>query len=82
VGSSCTAITSSGSWANMIAVEGKRLDVVYVGYGISEPDYGWDDLGGLDLEGKAVLFLTGAPTEMENRCCLRRFTSAMYSSDR
>jgi len=47
---------------NMIAVEGKRLDVVYVGYGISEPDYGWDDLGGLDLEGKAVLFLTGAPT--------------------
>ena len=47
---------------NVIAVEGKRLDVVYVGYGISEPDCGWDDLDQVDLEGKAVLFLAGAPT--------------------
>lgn len=47
---------------NMIASEGRRLEVVYAGYGISEPDYGWDDLKGVDLEGKAVLFMAGAPT--------------------
>ncbi len=35
---------------------------VFVGYGISEPDAGWDDLEGLDLEGKVVIVLEGAPT--------------------
>jgi hypothetical protein len=35
---------------------------VFVGFGISEPDAGWDDLNGLDLEGKVVIVLHGAPT--------------------
>jgi len=36
--------------------------LAFVGYGISEPDAGWDDLDGLDLEGKVVIVLRGAPT--------------------
>jgi hypothetical protein len=37
------------------------MEVVFVGYGISEPDYGWDDLKDLDIEGKMVILMTGAP---------------------
>jgi hypothetical protein len=35
--------------------------VVFVGYGISEPSIGFDELKGLDLKGKVVLVLTDAP---------------------
>ncbi|HMK73594.1 MAG TPA: M20/M25/M40 family metallo-hydrolase, partial [Myxococcaceae bacterium] len=35
--------------------------LVYVGHGIIAPEYGWDDLAGVDLEGKLVLALNGAP---------------------
>jgi Peptidase family M28 len=35
--------------------------VVFVGYGISEPAAGFDELKGLDLKGKIVLVLTEAP---------------------
>ena len=39
------------------------LQVVFAGFGISEPDHGWDDLEGLDLAGKAVIILAGQPSE-------------------
>jgi hypothetical protein len=35
--------------------------VVFVGYGISEPSVGFDELKGLDLKGKIVLVLSDAP---------------------
>ena len=35
--------------------------MVYVGYGIVAPEYRWDDLAGVDLKGKVVLVLAGAP---------------------
>ena len=35
--------------------------VVFAGYGISEEGVGYDDLKGLDVEGKIVLILAGAP---------------------
>ncbi len=35
--------------------------IVFVGYGIHAPDLGHDDLEGLDVEGKIVLVLSGAP---------------------
>jgi len=37
------------------------LEVVCVGYGISEPDHDWDDFEGLDVAGKAVVMLAGSP---------------------
>jgi hypothetical protein len=39
---------STGTWSG---------DVVFVGYGISAPDRGWDDYGDEELEGKIVVML-------------------------
>ncbi len=36
-------------------------DVVFVGYGIVAPDYGWDDYKDVDLRGKTLLMLIGDP---------------------
>ena len=35
--------------------------LVFAGYGIVAPEYGWDDYGDLDLRGKTVLVLGGDP---------------------
>jgi Zn-dependent M28 family amino/carboxypeptidase len=35
--------------------------MVFVGYGIVAPEYGWDDYKGLDVKGKAVVLLDGDP---------------------
>ncbi len=36
-------------------------NVVFVGYGVVAPDYGWDDYKGLDVRGKTLLMLIGDP---------------------
>lgn len=36
-------------------------DVVYVGYGITAPEYNWDDYKGVDLHGKVLLVLVNEP---------------------
>jgi Zn-dependent M28 family amino/carboxypeptidase len=36
-------------------------EVVFVGYGIVAPEYGWDDYAGLDLRGKTALILVNDP---------------------
>jgi hypothetical protein len=41
--------------------EGRHMEPVYVGYGISEPDFGWDDLDGVDIKGKVAVMRMGAP---------------------
>lgn len=33
-------------------------DVVFVGYGINEPDFGWDDYNGIDVKDKWIVLLT------------------------
>jgi len=47
--------------ALMTGVGEVTAPAVYVGYGIVAPEYGWDDLAGLDLKGKVVIALIGAP---------------------
>jgi Zn-dependent M28 family amino/carboxypeptidase len=37
------------------------VGIVYVGYGIVAPEYGWDDYAGLDVRGKLVLALVNDP---------------------
>lgn len=37
------------------------LDVVFAGYGISEPEYDWNDYKNIDIKGKAVVILMGTP---------------------
>jgi len=36
-------------------------EVVFVGYGVSAPEFGWDDYKGVDLRGKTVVMLVGDP---------------------
>ena len=36
-------------------------DIVFVGYGVVAPEYGWDDYKGVDVKGKTVLILVGDP---------------------
>ncbi len=36
--------------------------LVFVGYGIEEPEIGWNDFEGVDIKGKTVIMLNGVPT--------------------
>ncbi|HNC24106.1 MAG TPA: M28 family peptidase [Opitutaceae bacterium] len=36
-------------------------DVVFVGYGISAPEFGWDDFKGVDVRGKTIIMLINDP---------------------
>ena len=36
-------------------------DIVFVGYGVVAPEYGWDDYKGVDVKGKTVLMLINDP---------------------
>lgn len=42
-------------------VEVKDSDIVFVGYGVVAPEYGWDDYKGVDVRGKTVLMLINDP---------------------
>lgn len=42
-------------------VEVKDSDIVFVGYGVVAPEYGWDDYKGLDVKGKTVVMLINDP---------------------
>src|SRR5580704_15975266 len=41
-----------------------RAPLVFVGYGLSIPEKNYDDLAGLDLKGKVVVFLNGLPADI------------------
>ena len=36
-------------------------DVIFVGYGVVAPEYGWDDYKGVDVKGKTILMLINDP---------------------
>src|SRR5438105_12807290 len=36
-------------------------DIVFVGYGIEAPEFGWDDYKGVDVKGKVLLMLVNEP---------------------
>lgn len=36
-------------------------EIVFVGYGVVAPEYGWDDYKGVDVRGKTVLIMVGDP---------------------
>jgi Zn-dependent M28 family amino/carboxypeptidase len=38
-----------------------KAPLVFVGYGVSAPEAGWDDFKGLDLKGKVAIFLVNDP---------------------
>lgn len=74
---SSAALISSGKAHPLIlgddAYFGTRVDLspeeitaplVFVGYGLSIPEKNYDDLAGLDLHGKIVVYLAGSPSEI------------------
>lgn len=38
-----------------------KSDVVFVGYGVVAPEYGWDDYKGVDVRGKTIVMLINDP---------------------
>ena len=42
-------------------IEVKESEMVFVGYGVVAPEYGWDDYKGLDVKGKTVVMLVNDP---------------------
>ncbi|MDQ1589657.1 MAG: hypothetical protein QOG71_284 [Pyrinomonadaceae bacterium] len=39
----------------------ENSDVVFVGYGVVAPEYGWDDYKGVDVKGKTIVMLINDP---------------------
>jgi Zn-dependent M28 family amino/carboxypeptidase len=39
----------------------KKSDLVFVGYGVVAPEYGWDDYKNVDVRGRTLLMLIGDP---------------------
>lgn len=52
-------VASSARLQSDIKVD--NSDVVFVGYGIVAPEYGWDDYKGVDVKGKTILMLINDP---------------------
>jgi Zn-dependent M28 family amino/carboxypeptidase len=52
-------VASSARLLSEISVD--NSDVVFVGYGIVAPEYGWDDYKNVDVRGKTLLMLIGDP---------------------
>lgn len=42
-------------------VKVENSDIVFVGYGVVAPEYGWDDYKGVDVRGKTVVMLINDP---------------------
>jgi Zn-dependent M28 family amino/carboxypeptidase len=45
--------------ANDVRVD--NSDIVFVGYGVVAPEYGWDDYKGMDVKGKTIVMLVNDP---------------------
>jgi len=52
-------VAVSGRQQDAVALRGAEL--VFVGYGIVAPEYGWDDYKGADLAGKVLVMLNNDP---------------------
>lgn len=48
-------------------IEVAESEVVFVGYGVVAPEYGWDDYKGLDVRGKTLLMLINDPAVPDPR---------------
>ncbi|MDX1442215.1 MAG: M28 family metallopeptidase [Gammaproteobacteria bacterium] len=53
------AVTWTKRVTDSVALENSEM--VFVGYGVVAPEYGWNDYEGLDVEGKTVVMLVNDP---------------------
>jgi hypothetical protein len=51
----------AGTYRVTPSIEVKDSPVVFVGYGITAPEKGWDDYAGIDVRGKTVVILVNDP---------------------
>jgi Zn-dependent M28 family amino/carboxypeptidase len=51
--------------------------VVFVGYGVSAPEQGHDDLAGIDLQGKLAMFIAGSPPGLSSEISAHAQSSAV-----
>lgn len=58
-------MANSHRYDAQIKVENSGL--VFVGYGVVAPEYGWDDYKGVDVRGKTIVMLVGDPPVPESR---------------
>jgi len=56
-------LTNAVYWTKRLAESQtiENSDVVFVGYGVVAPEYGWNDYAGLDVKGKTVVILVNDP---------------------
>ncbi len=56
-------------WSPRFVPEIKVLDseLIFVGYGVVAPEYGWDDFKGVDVRGKTIVMLVGDPPVTDPR---------------
>lgn len=45
----------------LTAVADIDAPIVFVGYGVTAPEFGWDDFAGVDVKGKVILCIVGDP---------------------
>jgi Zn-dependent M28 family amino/carboxypeptidase len=51
------------AWSKHVAASAtlEHSELVFVGYGVSAPEYGWDDYKDVDVKGKTLVMLIGDP---------------------
>ncbi|HEX4568581.1 MAG TPA: M28 family metallopeptidase [Vicinamibacterales bacterium] len=51
------------AWTKHVAPDASIVgsDVVFCGYGVEAPEYGWDDFKGVDVKGKTIIVLINDP---------------------
>jgi Zn-dependent M28 family amino/carboxypeptidase len=54
------------STAGEETIDLRNVPIIFVGYGVEAPEYGWDDFKGEDLRGKVLLFLNNDPPVEED----------------
>ncbi len=47
------------------SIDVENSDLVFVGYGVVAPEYGWDDYKGVDVRGKTLVMLVNDPAVMD-----------------
>jgi len=52
-------VATTGVYEPAVAI--KEADLMFVGYGIVAPEYGWDDYKGVDVTGKVLLMMNDDP---------------------
>lgn len=50
-----------------IEVSSLKGEAVFVGYGIQDPNSGWDDYAGLNVQGQVVVMLSDVPEELSGK---------------